>query len=237
MKMWKQVAQVYESITHFVFPYNCVSCQEPLPDGHKLVCPFCEGDFSYTYYETFQEETHLDRLFYGRVPLEFTYALLFFEKGSNTQSLIHAIKYKNNKLLAHEMGKRLGNKLFIKQIDSLPDMLISVPLHPKKEFLRGYNQGSLIAVGISEATKIPFNSTLLSRRVFTETQTKKGKYERWSNVETVFEVKNPEQWKGKHLCLVDDVITTGSTLEACVRVLQESIPEVKVSVVSLAVAK
>jgi ComF family protein len=116
-------------------------------------------------------------------------------------------------------------------------MLISVPLHPKKEFMRGYNQGSLLAIGISESTKIPFYGKLLSRRVFTETQTKKGKYERWSNVEAVFEVKNPEKWKGKHLCLVDDVITTGSTLEACIRVIQEAIPDVKVSVVSLAVAK
>ena len=119
----------------------------------------------------------------------------------------------------------------------MPDILISVPLHPKKEFMRGYNQGSLLATGISESTKIPFYGKLLSRRVFTETQTKKGKYERWSNVETVFQVQNPEKWKGKHLCLVDDVITTGSTLEACIRVIQQAVPDVKVSVVSLAVAK
>jgi ComF family protein len=202
-----------------------------------LICTFCEGDFSYTYFEHFEEETSLDQLFFGRVPLEFTYALLFFEKGSNTQGLIHAIKYKNNKLLTREMGKRIGEKLLLKKLDSMPDMLISVPLHPKKEFMRGYNQGSLLAIGISESTKIPFYGKLLSRRVFTETQTKKGKYERWSNVEAVFEVKNPEKWKGKHLCLVDDVITTGSTLEACIRVIQEAIPDVKVSVVSLAVAK
>ncbi len=237
MKLWKQVAQVYESITHFVFPYDCVACQEPLPDGHKLICPFCEGDFSYTYFEHFEEETSLDQLFFGRVPLEFTYALLFFEKGSNTQSLIHAIKYKNNKLLANEMGKRIGEKLLLKKLGALPDVLISVPLHPKKEFMRGYNQGSLLAIGISETTKTPFNAKLLRRKVFTETQTKKGKYERWSNVETVFEVKNAEKWKDKHICIVDDVITTGSTLEACIRVILEAVPGVKVSVVSLAVAK
>jgi competence protein ComFC len=237
MKLWKQVAQVYESITHFVFPYNCVACDAPLPDGQKLICPFCEGDFNYTYFENFDEATSLDCLFYGRVPLEFTYALLYFEKGSNTQSLIHAIKYKNNKQLAHEMGKRIGRRLNILKLESKPDVLISVPLHAKKEFMRGYNQGSLLALGATETTKIPFNSHVLKRKVFTETQTKKGKYERWSNVETVFEVKNPEKWKGKHLCLVDDVITTGSTLEACIRVIQETVPDVKVSVVSLAVAK
>lgn len=237
MNIRTQIAQLYESLTHFVFPYNCVACEQPLPDGHKSICPFCEGDFSYTYFENFEEESSLDRLFFGRVPLIFTYALLFFDKGSNTQNIVHAIKYKNNKLLAHEMGKRIGEKLLLKKIDSMPDVLISVPLHPKKEFMRGYNQGSLLALGISESTKIPFNGKLLNRRVFTETQTKKGKYERWSNVETVFEVKNPEKWKGKHLCLVDDVITTGSTLEACIRVLQEAVPDVKVSVVSLAVTK
>jgi competence protein ComFC len=237
MKLWKEVAQIYESITHFVFPFNCVACQEPLPDRYTLICPFCEGDFNYTYFEHFEEETSLDKLFFGRVPLEFTYGLLYFEKGSNTQSLIHAIKYKNNKLLAHEMGKRIGERLNIIKLESKPDVLISVPLHAKKEFMRGYNQGTLIALGLAESTKIPFNGQLLKRSVFTETQTKKGKYERWSNVETVFEVKNPEKWKGKHICIVDDVITTGSTLEACIRVLQESIPEVKVSVVALAVTK
>lgn len=237
MKILTPITKLYESITHFVFPYTCVACDDSLPDGHTLICTFCEGDFSYTYFEHFEEETSLDQLFFGRVPLEFTYALLFFEKGSNTQSLIHTIKYKNNKLLAHEMGKRIGEKLLLKKIDSMPDVLISVPLHPKKEFMRGYNQGSLLALGIAESTKIPFSGKVLNRRVFTETQTKKGKYERWSNVETVFEVKNPQKWKGKHLCLVDDVITTGSTLEACIRVIQEAIPDVKVSVVSLAVAK
>jgi ComF family protein len=237
MRLWSQITQLYESVTHFVFPYNCVACDAPLPDGQKLICSFCEGDFSYTYFEHFEEETSLDQLFFGRVPLEFTFALLYFEKGSNTQNLIHAIKYKNNKQLAHEMGKRIGDKLNNKDLSIRPDLLISVPLHPKKEFMRGYNQGSLLALGISEITKIPFNSKLLQRSVFTETQTKKGKYERWSNVETVFEVKNPEKWTGKHICIVDDVITTGSTLEACIRVLQENIPDVKMSVVSLAVAK
>lgn len=237
MKILTPITKLYESITHFVFPYTCVACDDSLPDGHTLICPFCEGDFNYTYFENFDEATSLDRLFYGRVPLEFTYALLYFEKGSNTQSLIHAIKYKNNKLLAHEMGKRIGDQLNIKKVESKPDVLISVPLHAKKEFMRGYNQGSLLALGITETTKIPFNANLLKRKVFTETQTKKGKYERWSNVETVFEVKNPEKWKGKHICLVDDVITTGSTLEACIRVIQETVPDVKVSVVSLAVAK
>ncbi len=231
------IRQCYESMTHFVFPFDCVACEKPLPDGHKSICPFCESDFNHTYFESFEEKTSLDRLFFGRVPLNFTYAMIYFEKGSNTQSLVHAIKYKNNKMLAHEMGKRIGEKLLARKQTDLPDLLISVPLHPKKEFMRGYNQGSLLALGISESMKIPFNGKVLRRRIFTETQTKKGKYERWSNVETVFEVKNPEKWKGKHICIVDDVITTGSTLEACIRVIQEAIPEVMVSVVALAVTK
>ena len=176
MKILTPITKLYESITHFVLPYTCVVCDDSLPDGHTLICTFCEGDFSYTYFEHFEEETSLYQLFFGRVPLEFTYALLFFEKGSNTQSITNAIKYKNNKLLTREMGKRIGEKLLHKNIGSMPDIMISVPLHPKKEFMRGYNQGSLLATGISESTKIPFYGKLLSRRVFTETQTKKGKY-------------------------------------------------------------
>lgn len=227
----------YQSVEHFVFPYQCVSCLEPLPDDFDQICPFCLADFQYTYFEKFKEPTSLDQLFYGRVPLEFTYALLYFAKGSNTQNLIHAIKYKNNTALAHEMGKRTGLSLLEKENLQLPDVLISVPLHPKKEFLRGYNQGSLIARGLSEGIQVPFKENILVRQIFTETQTKKGKYERWSNVETVFGVKNPEKWRGKHVCLVDDVITTGSTLEACIRVLLDEIPEVKISVVAVAVAR
>lgn len=227
----------YQSVEHFVFPYDCVSCGEPLPDDFDQICPFCLADFQYTYFEKFKEPTPLDQLFYGRVPLEFTYGLLYFMKGSNSQELIHSIKYRNNTALAHEMGKRTGLGLLEKENISLPDVLISVPLHPKKEYMRGYNQGSLIARGVSESLKVPFRENILVRSVFTETQTKKGKYERWSNVETVFQVKNPEKWRGKHLCLVDDVITTGSTLEACIRVLLDEIPDVKISVVAVAVAK
>lgn len=231
LKMW------YQSVEHFVYPYQCVSCHQPLPDGFDQICPFCLADFQYTYFENYEEPTSLDKLFYGRVPLEFTYALLYFIKGSNTQNLIHAIKYKNNTALAHEMGKRTGLGLLQKQNLNLPDVLISVPLHPKKEFLRGYNQGSLIAKGVSEAMGIPFKEKILVRKVFTETQTKKGKFERWTNVETVFGVKNPEQWRGKHICLVDDVVTTGSTLEACIRILLNEIPEVKVSIIAIGATK
>ncbi len=231
LKLWMQ------SVVHFVFPYDCVACGEGLPDGFDQICPICLSDFQYTYFEKFQEPTSLDKLFYGRVPLVFTYALLYFVQGSNTQSLIHAVKYKNNRALAHELGLRTANGLLEKADFVKPDVLISVPLHPKKEYLRGYNQGSLIALGMAEKLNVAFDKNILVRRVFTETQTKKGKYERWSNVESVFAIKNPERWRGKHICLVDDVITTGSTLEACIRVLLDEIPEVQVSVVGVATAK
>lgn len=233
----KKIHLLYQSVEHFVFPQHCVCCQEPLPDGFEHICSFCLGDFQYTYFEKYEEPTMLDQLFYGRVTLEFTYGLLYFVKGSNTQSLVHAIKYKNNMALAHEMGRRTGFGLLEKSSLNLPDVLISVPLHPKKEFMRGYNQGSLIAKGLSEVLQVPFREKILVRKVFTETQTKKGKFERWSNVETVFHVNKPELWRGKHICVVDDVITTGSTLEACIRILMEQIPDVKISVVAVAVAR
>jgi len=226
-----------KSLVHFVFPYHCVSCQKELPEQFNLICPICMSDFSHTYYETYQEDTPLDQVFFGRVPLVFTYAFLYFQKGSNTQNMIHAIKYKNNKVLAHVLGEMCGVKLLEKIDLDMPDAFISVPLHPKKQFMRGYNQGSEIAKGLSVCTPAPVVENVILRNVFTETQTKKGKFERWSNVETVFVVNDPVKWKGKHLCLVDDVITTGSTLEACARALQDQIPEVRVSVVGLAFAK
>jgi ComF family protein len=231
------IKKIFNAVTHFVFPFNCVACENELPESFEQICPICLGEMSRTYFESFDEETPLDQLFYGRVQLKFTYAFLYFQKGSNTQTMIHAIKYKNNKNLANTLGEMCGEALNIKLKGILPDVLISVPLHPKKQHIRGYNQGAEIAKGLSKALNIPFIEEVLVRQVFTETQTKKGKYARWSNVETVFNVKNPEKWQGKHICLVDDVITTGSTLEACVRILQEKINDVQVSIFGLAYAK
>ncbi len=239
--MWggikKEVKKYAHGILHYVYPEYCSSCKTILPDGMEKICLPCEENFRYTYFENFDEVSILDEMFYGRVPLKSTYSMLYFTKNSNTQHVVHEIKYLNNKPLAQVMGEKMGKRLLVKWENNAPDLLIPVPLHPKKLHLRGYNQSELLSRGISNITDIPTHSKLLERRVHTATQTKKGKYDRWDNVEDIFKVNQPSRWKNKHLCIVDDVITTGSTIESCVRILQNSIEGVEVSVISLAIAK
>lgn len=224
-------------VVHFVYPEYCSVCKIVLPEGMGRVCLPCEESFRYTYFESYTEPSPLDKLFYGRVPLKSTFSLLYFSQGTNTQELVHEIKYLNNKPLAVYLGVKMGEKLSQKWENELPDAFIPVPLHPKKLHLRGYNQSQLLSSGISNFLNVPTQRNVLVRNVNTKTQTKKGKYDRWDNVEDIFTVKNVQRWKNKHLCIVDDVITTGSTLESCVRALQQSIPGVQVSVISLATAK
>jgi competence protein ComFC len=227
------------ALVHLLYPERCAVCQVLLPEGMADLCPICAEDFSFTYFERFHEPSLLDQLFYGRVQLKSTFAMLYFSKQGSTQRLVHQIKYQNNRQLAILLGQKMGDRLLLKwpNEDDKPDVLIPVPLHPKKKHLRGYNQSALLAEGISRVTGIPVVEKVLKRRVYTATQTRKGKYERWDNVEDIFEVIQPERWKNKHLCILDDVITTGSTIESTVRILQHKIEGVQVSVVCLAIAK
>lgn len=226
-----------DGVVHFIYPEYCSVCKIVLPEGMSRVCLPCQENFRYTYFESYTEPSFLDKLFYGRVPLKSTFSLLYFSQGTNTQELVHEIKYLNNKQLAVYLGEKMGEKLEQKWQNELPDAFIPVPLHPKKLHLRGYNQSELIARGITNSLQRPTETRVLVRKVNTKTQTKKGKYDRWDNVEDIFSVKDVHRWKNKHLCIVDDVITTGSTIESCVRALKQNIPGVQISVISLAIAK
>ena len=155
------------------------------------------------------------RMFYGRVRLKAVTACFFFSKEGKVQHLIHELKYKGNADAGIFLGQELGKNLKDAPLFQSIDYLIPVPLHPKREKERGYNQSLVIARGISEVTGIPIDENYLVRSVNTTTQTHKSKEERWKNVKDIFEVRHPEQLEGKYVLLIDDVLTTGATLEAC----------------------
>jgi ComF family protein len=192
---------------------------------------------AYTHFEDYSEVTNLDKLFWGRVKLEGTYALLRFKQQSSTQQILHELKYKNNPEIGKHFGKEIGVKM--KRIDKFSDMdaLIPVPLHPKKEFIRGYNQAEIICKGIAESSGVALRKDLLKRVAFTESQTRKGKSSRWDNMQNRFKLQGIKNRNLKHLVVVDDVVTTGSTLETCIRILREEFPQAKISVAVLAVAE
>ncbi len=225
-------------VLHLIYPESCLSCNAELNSGVVNLCPVCESDLRYTYFENFAEASAMDKLFWGRAKLDSTCALLNFEQDSSTQNILHAIKYKNKKELAVEMGIRFGGKLLLNpdKYASI-DALIPVPLHPKKRFIRGYNQSELIADGISKAVKIPTVTNFLTKGVHTKSQTTKTRFLRWDNVSDVFHVNAEPCANLRHIALVDDVVTTGSTLEACIHKIRETLPEIKISILSLAIAK
>ncbi len=242
LSYWKksksQLSKWKADFLHLVYPDVCLICNYELPNSETQLCHQCEKSLRYTYFETFKEPSSLDKLFWGRADLSATFAMLHFEKETSTQEILHHIKYRNKTMLAKEMGIRIGKKLLLNPDKySSIDVLIPSPLHPKKKYLRGYNQSEMIAEGISKSINIPVNTQFLTKNTHNQSQTNKGRFLRWDNVSEVFQV-NPEKLKNKkHLALVDDVVTTGSTLEASILKIKKALPDIEISILSLAVTK
>ena len=175
------------------------------------------------------------QLFYGRVKIEFATSFFYFSKGSKYQSLLHNLKYKGMKELGAEIGMQFGIDLLQSDDFLSVDVICPVPLHPQKEKKRGYNQSWWIASGIATQMQRTLSDDNLKRVTATETQTKKTRFERWQNVEGIFELNDPEAFSGKHILLIDDVITTGSTLEACAQSILSK-TDARVSIATLATA-
>jgi ComF family protein len=202
--------------------------------NENLICTECYVVIPRTGYHTV-EDNPVARLFWGRCLIEKAAAFSFYNKGSRIRSLIHNLKYKGVEEIGFELGRIYGLTLKSSGFTNDIDLILPVPLHKSKKRIRGFNQSEIISRGISGVTGLPVDALSLSRINVSETQTKKSRYERWINVEGIFHVQDPEVLKDKHVLLVDDVITTGSTIESCVSELVK-IEGVKVSVVALAYA-
>lgn len=224
-------------LLHAIYPNLCIVCETETPHIRSTICPVCESELHYSFYENYTEPTPLDELFWGRTFLHSTYALLLFNEGNSTQHILHTLKYKNRSDLAVYMGSEIGKRIHKHHRHATVEALIPVPLHPKKEFIRGYNQAEEIAKGIAEITGIPVRTDVLERTVFTESQTKKGKLSRWDNMQNRFATRGQTSQTFRHIALVDDVVTTGSTLETCIGILKNRYPDLHISVITLAMAQ
>lgn len=226
--------KLFKHFLNLLFPRVCAACGNLLFESEKTVCTTCRFLLPKTGYES-----HLDnplaQMFYGQMPFHAVTAEFFFSKTGKVQHLIHGLKYhgcrENGIFLGQEIGKSLLEATDYQDIN----IIIPIPLHPKKEKIRGYNQSHVIAKGIAETMKIPIAENCLVRNVFTVTQTKKSRDERWENVKNIFELKNPEKLIGKHVLLVDDVLTTGATLISAGKALMQ-IEGIKISVATVACA-
>lgn len=218
-----------------IFPESCISCETELAQTEEYICSFCQEILKRTYFESFKEPSSLDKLFWGRVLLKHTFALFYFRSNSPARTILHSLKYQHKANLGVYYGRRMGQT--IKKAGAFIDIeaLIPVPLHHKKAFIRGYNQSELIAKGLSLELGIPVLKNAVKKLHHTDSQTKKSKMERWENVDRIFKGENLKKYN--HVALVDDVITTGSTLESLALEIQKENPNLKISIIALAFAK
>jgi len=225
---------LWDDLLSLLFPRICYACGNHLIRGEKLICTECYVLIPRTNYHL-EEDNPVARIFWGRCRIERAAAFSFYNRDSRIRRLIHNLKYKGVQDIGPELGKMYGLVLMNSGFTRDIDLIIPVPLHPSKERIRGFNQSYLISLGISQVTGITVDSTSLRRVSSTSTQTKKSRYERWKNVEGTFVVQDSSSVACKHILLVDDVITTGSTMESCVNELLKS-EGVRVSVAALAVS-
>lgn len=232
--MLSRLKKASDSLLNLFLPNLCAGCDEPLSRGEQILCVRCLFTLPETGFHL-SGENPVEQLFTGRVAIQAAMAGYYFHKSAAVQHIIHQFKYHHRKDVAVYMGRMMGNMLLRSGRFSDLDVIIPIPLHNKKKKLRGYNQSDLLSSGIAEIMHVPVFFNEIQRTTFTETQTKKSRQERWQNVKDAFEVFHPEKISGKHILLVDDVITTGATLEACAGKLLQ-IHRVKISIAALAKA-
>ena len=226
----------FHSFWSLLFPRCCVVCGSPLSRGEECLCTCCNINLPRTGFHL-RKDNPVECLFWGRIPgLKRASSFLFYRKGSDFRRILHLLKYGGYKELGEVMGRYMSAELSSAEFFDGVDMIIPVPLHRKKQKLRGYNQSEWIARGIASVTGIPLCAECMIREKNTETQTRKSTFERWENVEGIFRLCDTVHFEGKHVLLVDDVLTTGATTVACASAFA-GVSGIRISVLTLAVAE
>ncbi len=226
------IYDLWDDFISLLFPRLCYGCGNNLLRNENLICTECYILIPRTNYHL-KPDNPVAQLFWGRCLIEKAAAFSFYTRDSRIRKLIHQLKYKGIREVGIELGRIYGLSLKSSGFLDGIDIIIPVPLHPSKQRKRGFNQSEMICEGISDVTGLKTDTGLLVRRSMTKTQTKKSRYDRWTNVEGIFQVTDPAVLIDKHILIVDDVITTGSTIEACVNELL-NVENLKVSVAALA---
>ncbi|NUO01503.1 MAG: ComF family protein [Saprospiraceae bacterium] len=233
---WNEIknrSSIWKDLLSLFYPHICAACGRNTPPHGHVVCVSCLYKLPKTNFHLHKENPFTER-FWGRLSLQAGAAQFFFTKGSRTQQLIHQLKYKNKQEIGVQMGKLYGAQLRESQLFRQVDAIVPVPLHPKKEWSRGYNQSALFAQGLSETLGKPLLNRALQRSTYAESQTQKSREERLDNIARAFVIGDAGALRGKHILLVDDVLTTGATLEACgLRLLD--VPGVQLSMATMAI--
>jgi len=227
--------QIFHDFLALIFPNVCFVCNDALAKGEDYLCTPCRYKLPKTNFHKSQHNP-LEQRFHGIITIKHVFSYLYFIKGGSVSQLLNKLKYGNVPELGAVLGRWFGKDLQEVGFDKEYDLIVPVPLHRSKLRKRGYNQSDGIAKGLSEALELPYFTSIIIRTQRNESQTRKGRIERWKNVENIFHVNDPTMIVGKRVLLVDDVLTTGATLEACATALMEK-GCAEVGIVTLAAAQ
>lgn len=229
LKVW------LSSLLSLFFPRCCVVCGRSLAKGEECICAMCNINLPRTNFHL-RKDNPVEQLFWGKIPLERATSFFFYRKGSDFRQILHQLKYGGQKEIGAVMGRYMAAELLPSGFFQGIDVIVPIPLHKRKQRLRGYNQSEWIARGISSVTGIPIDVESVMRRKNTETQTRKSTFERWENVDGIFDLPHPDRFIGKHVLIIDDVLTTGATTVACSSRLLE-VGGIRISLLTLAMAE
>jgi len=225
---------MFKSLLHLFFPPTCAGCKTILIANENVICTSCRHEMPLTQHHL-NPENDAYKKFYGRIPVEHVSALVYFHKKGIVQELIHSLKYRGQEAIGTVLGEWYAEELKSSQLLQSLDAIIPVPLHPKKLRERGYNQVTEFGNLLAKSLQIPINTSILFRQVYSKTQSQKNRLGRTEGIDTIFDVSFDEKDHNKHFLLIDDVITTGATLEVCAKALLK-IPGTKISIVCMAMA-
>ncbi len=223
-----------KNLVNLFFPKVCVGCKSFLLANENVICTICRHEVPLTNHHL-NSENEAFKKFYGRIPVKYASALFYFHKKGIVQEVIHSLKYRGQQEIGTILGDWYASDLKNVDIIKTIDEIIPVPIHKKRFKERGYNQVTKFGQSLSKNLNVAYNPAILVRNIYTETQSKKNLIGRTEKIESIFDVIFSEKDHNKHFLLIDDVITTGSTLEACSRALQK-IPGAKISIVCMAMA-
>lgn len=225
---------MFSSVRTLLFPDYCTACETPLQSGEKFLCTSCRHQVPETNFHLYNDAA-MKKVFYGRLNLQLATSLFYFEKKGPVQKLMHGLKYKGKEHIGQVLGEWLGTSLAILPQYQTIDVVIPVPLHPKKMKKRGYNQVSAFAKALSTHLNAQYDDAVLVKSKNTQTQVFKGRFTRSDEVLNAFSITDTQRFAGKHILLVDDIITTGATIEACgIELLK--IPNITLSITTMAIA-
>jgi ComF family protein len=225
--------ELKNSILHILFPHVCDGCGSDIIDEESNLCMKCIGALPETNFHL-HANNPVEKIFWGRLPVVSATAQFYFTKESLMQHLMHQLKYRGNKELGKQLGRLMGYDLKKATRFDKADYLIPLPLFAPKERRRGFNQATILCEGIAEVMNTQIALDVIVRTQYTETQTKKGRIERWQNMEGKFELIKPGKIQNKNILLIDDVITTGATLEACANELLQAGPNLSIATLCFA---